>query len=158
MKTIKSIITGLLSGAVFLMTVQITLAQEIVQASTNSGEEKKATEKFSPSFQIPDTYFEFIGDPGEEDDPTKWVESTDASGCPSGETQACKVLIKGSYLLPTSPRTINPLRLPNNRMPVIPTEGDFHIPDPDAVGDNEGQPYASTLEIYNRSVETQSTE
>lgn len=131
-----------------------TNAEKKPERTKNGGAESKSLE--SPTaFLFQDTYFEFIGDPGEEDDPTKWIVSADGSGCPLGETQACKVLIRASYLLPTSPLTINPALLPGGRMPVINTEDDFHVPDPAGAGTGAtGEPYASTSEIYNKSVET----
>jgi len=181
MEKIKSIITGILSVAVFFMAVQVGLAQESLNTPSDKTEMKSVNSSLAeradlvaafferphsgslnlprwiknglqdPSLQDPDVYFQFIGNPGEENDPTKWVETTGPGDCETGD-EACVVLMRAEFVdHDASPKTIIASLLPNQEMPVIPTTGLNQVPDPTAAGTGSSQPYTSETEIYNRN-------
>ncbi len=152
----KTMMTGMGTLGVFVLMMTMALTAR-AQEKTADASKEKATAKTALEanatvavIQLPDTYFEFTGTAGQENDPTKWIASPNSSGCPTGVIRACKVLVKGSFLLPTSPLTINPALLPSSQMPVSPTTGGNAVPNPAFAGSGSTQPYVHPSEIYNK--------
>lgn len=114
MKKTKRIITGILSGAVFFMAVQVGVAKETaVEAPiAEKTEMLKSVEalalgktveelnmklnRFLPTIGNANgikrtQYYQYLGSPGDDDwnQPGKWSPAPSAPDCPDGETNIC---------------------------------------------------------------------
>lgn len=97
-----------------------------------------------------DTYFEFVGLPGEEDDITKWQATTNELGC-GGANKACKIKVRAEYLMlnGSSQTVIDPSQLPS--IDVVPgANSQNYVPDPALAGDDASYPILKN-EIHNRN-------
>lgn len=108
----------------------------------------KAVEKEIEKVVLTDTYFEFVGAPGEEGDPSKWEATNDASGC-SGQDRACKIQVKSSFLQEMDGET----HINTDMLPELPTalspDGVNLVPSPNAAGTSPTQPIVPN-QIYNQ--------
>ncbi len=145
--------------ALMFTSLVSVVAQDKINASDDHAERVEVKESVEAntvirdskiSLQPSDTYFEFTGNPGQENDATRWTPSPDGDDCDEGDEKSCKVLIKGAFLLPTSPLSINAAMLPSGKMPVTPTSGANHVPDPAYAGSGSSQPYVSVETIRNK--------
>lgn len=97
-----------------------------------------------------DTYFEFVGLPGEEGDISKWQATTNSSGC-GGFDRACKIKVRAQYLMLNEDDevVIDPSQLPS--IDLVPgADNQDYVPDPALAGGNATYPILSG-EIHNRN-------